>query len=261
MMAKFLPKLLTVNTFILFGALYSLPASAQWTLSLPPPVQTAAYYAADNIGREIAEDAGRKDRARQGEGSSSYTPPRPKVASTSLTFTPNIPRRKDYFNALLAQYDQAAPGTSAQMRPLLFGENDGDIIQKIQKQVGAQYGLKTNNIADAYAVYWITAWEAANGIFDSPTPPAQMKAVRAQVANILLSVPEIAEDSDINKQAYAENLLTQSVIISSFGGHVKADPANMPKVRAAVLANAKALGVRIETFELTPTGFELAKRK
>jgi hypothetical protein len=254
-------KLLSANIMIGVAALYSVSASAQWTLSLPPPIQTAAYFAADNIGKEVAADAGRKDRARRGESGSSYTPPSPKISSATLTFTPNMQRRKDYFNALLAQYEQLAPGTAAQMRPLLFGENDGDIIQKIQKQIGPEYGMKTNNVADAYALYWIAAWETANGIFDQTTPPAQMKAVQTQVKDIMLSVPAMAALSDADKQSLAESLLTQAVVIGTLGGHVKADPANMPKVRAAALANAKAMGVNIEMFKLTPTGFELGLQK
>jgi hypothetical protein len=212
-----------------------------------------------DVSKEITSDYIAKSE-RRGNDKNNPTP-RPKADHASLSFMPNIQRRKDYFNALLAQYDQEAPDSSAQLRPFLFGENDGDIIQKIQKQVGAQYGLKTNNIADAYALYWISAWEAANGIFDSPTPPAQMKAVKTQVANILSSSSLITDETDANKQAYAENLLTQAAIVGSYGSHVNADPANMPKVRAAVVANAAAQGVDIEAFILTPTGFELVKRQ
>jgi hypothetical protein len=240
---------------IVLGALYSMPVSAQWSLSLPPPIQTAAYYAADNIGKEVAEDAGRKDRARRGEDNISYTPPAPQASYSSLNFTPNLKKRKDYFNTLLAQYDQTAPGTSAQLRPALFGEGDVDIIQQMQKFIGPEYNLKTNNVADAYTIYWITAWETANGIFDRPTPPDQMKAVHTQVTNIMLSSADFPKLSDAEKQSYAESLLVQASIISTFGEHVKADTANMPKVRSAVIGNANALGVRIETFKLTPYGF------
>jgi hypothetical protein len=240
---------------------FSFPVSAQWSLSLPPPIQTATYFANDNIGREIAEEAGRKDRARRGNSNSSYTPPRPVISTASLNFTPNMQRRKRTFDILLAQFDQAQPGVSTEMRPMLFGNGDGDIIQKIHSQIYSKYKLSNNNLADAYTIYWISAWEGANGIFDSETPPAQMKAVRAQVTSAFTSIPAIAKASDADKQAYAEVLLVQAAIIGTFGEHIKADPANMPKVKKSVRAGAKALGVDVETFDLTPTGFELAKGK
>jgi hypothetical protein len=37
-----------------------------------------------------------------------------------------------------------------------------DIIGAIG-QAMATIGLKTNNVADAYAVYWVAAWQASRG--------------------------------------------------------------------------------------------------
>jgi hypothetical protein len=60
-------------------------ASAQWTMSLPPPTQTAAYFANDTISREIAQDAGRHMFAPEQFRSGSAAPKQSPLVSTRFT--------------------------------------------------------------------------------------------------------------------------------------------------------------------------------
>jgi hypothetical protein len=59
----------------------------------------------------------------------------------------------------------------------------------------AEYGLSKNNCTNAFAVYWVAAWQAAHG--DQSTPSAEtMRAVAAQTACGLSQSPEFATAID-----------------------------------------------------------------
>jgi hypothetical protein len=107
-----------------------------------------------------------------------------------------------------------------------------DIIDEVGKGI-AKYGLKTSNIADAYTVYLMTAWMTANGRMDDNS--------NEQVAGT-------------KQMAFAESLLIQAMLFEATLGSVAADPAQMAKVQGDIRTGAKAMGIDVDLFKLTPTG-------
>jgi hypothetical protein len=117
-------------------------------------------------------------------------------------------------------------------------------------------GLRVDNVADAYAVYWISAWEAAHGIGNSDTPRTQAQAVKAQAAQALLIAPEFAWSTPAQKQEFAEALLIQSLLISASMQSVVDDPTQIDAVGKAVRRGASAMGLDLDAMKLGPNGFE-----
>jgi hypothetical protein len=127
-----------------------------------------------------------------------------------------------------------------------------DIIDEVGKGI-AKYGLKTSNIADAYTVYLMTAWMTANGRMDDNSNE-QVAGTKQMAVNALTASPDVGKLSDADKQAFAESLLIQAMLFEATLGSVAADPAQMAKVQGDIRTGAKAMGIDVDLFKLTPTG-------
>jgi hypothetical protein len=247
--------------FSCMAAAFPSLASAQWTMSLPPPTQTSAYFANDNIGREVSEKIVRKERYSKGTNSDTETYERPKaIAPETFTFSPSMERRRATFSAMSEEFDKANPGRGKDLLAFLMGDGLSDLIQQVQAPL-SQYGLSTSNLADAYTAYWITAWEAAHGVTNSNSEQAQINAVKKQVQEALATIPQIANAKDADQQAYAEVLLAQMVMIKGNADAAKSDASKQQKFAADVRATAKVLGVELDRLTLTADGFVPATKK
>ncbi|MCJ2189070.1 hypothetical protein [Novosphingobium beihaiensis] len=71
------------------------------------------------------------------------------TSSAKLTFSPSAQRRKQN----LARFVQKSNGDPSVMA---FAEQAGQLFPRIETLMGA-LGLKANNVADAYAIWWIAA--------------------------------------------------------------------------------------------------------
>jgi hypothetical protein len=119
-------------------------------------------------------------------------------------------------------------------------------------------GLSKNNVADAFALYWVNAWQVANG--DSSTPSAQtMRAVAVQAARGLSQSPEFAAADDAQKQEMAEALMVQGVMIASAYEQAAGNKAQLKAIGDAVAKGANASGLKLFEMTLTEDGFVPAK--
>jgi hypothetical protein len=145
--------------------------------------------------------------------------------------------------------------------------SSGDELERIftptaMRQIDAGMkglGLSSFNVADAYALYWTSAWLGTRGRDDN-LPSKQMIAVRNQAAQALLSTPEFTSASDEQKQEMAEALMVQAALIDGFVNGGKQDAALMSKVKAVIAQGAKAMGLDLYAMTLTPNGFVPAKK-
>ena len=145
--------------------------------------------------------------------------------------------------------------------------SSGDELERIftptaMRQIDAGMkglGLSSFNVADAYALYWTSAWLGTRGRDDN-LPSKQMIAVRNQAAQALLSTPEFTSASDQQKQEMAEALMIQAALIDGFINGGKQDAALMSNVKAVIAQGAKAMGLDLYAMTLTPNGFIPAKK-
>jgi hypothetical protein len=74
-------------------------------------------------------------------------------------FTPSKPLRKKNLANFVAKTRATDPAGASRMAALFA---NGDIIDQMDGVMQA-IGLSASNVADAYAVWWVSAWQAANG--------------------------------------------------------------------------------------------------
>jgi hypothetical protein len=172
------------------------------------------------------------------------------VDMPNLRYVPSKTRRSTNLAAFLQKTRTVDPQEAADMQKL-FAE--GDFIEKIGALVAPQ-GLHIDNVADAYALWWITAWQAAHGNNDTPSR-AVLGAVRQQAANAVTATGEIARASDAQKQELAEALWVQSALIDGAVEQAKRDPSRLRAVGDAVRKGARGMGLDLDAIDLTSQGF------
>jgi hypothetical protein len=129
----------------------------------------------------------------------------------------------------------------------------GDVINMMDTAMQGK-GMTVSNAADAYAVWWVAAWQAVNGD-SSERNSAAYKAVSGQVARGLASSPDFVNATDAQKQEMAEALLVQAVMIDQLKEMYANDPGMTQKLATAVKQGAKASGIDLDKMTLTEQGF------
>jgi hypothetical protein len=171
-------------------------------------------------------------------------------AAPSLRYTPSIERRRANLAAFVAK-SRAADPAGAESLAQLFAS--GDIIARIGEALAPQ-GLRIDDLADAYAVWWITAWQASQGNNDTPSR-ATTDAVRAQAARAIAGTAGFAAAGDAQRQEMAEALLIQAMLLDAAVEQSKSQPAQLQAVGAAAAQGAKGMGLDLSRMRLTEAGF------
>ncbi len=179
----------------------------------------------------------------------------PSAASlASLNYKPSTDVRKQSIKSFVDGLRTLNPEVAGEFEKVFA---QVDIIDEIGKAV-APYGLKTDNMADAYAIYFLNAWMAANGRTDQNTPE-QIAGVQKMAANALGNTPDMLKLDDAKKQQFSEALMIQGFLFDAILQESVSDPAALAKVKADTKAGAKEMGIDVDLFVLTPAGLERKK--
>lgn len=179
---------------------------------------------------------------------------RPSVAAAdpaSLSFRPSPERRKRNLAQFVAKTRATDPRGAAELEKFVADDLIGVVGTRI-----APFGLRTDNVADAMALYVMEAWEFINDR-QTPTTRARAMAVRGQIARSILAMPAIAEASDAAKQETADALLVQAAMVANGAAIVQrdGDRKQIEAWRAAVYQGSKAtLGFDLKTIVITEEG-------
>jgi hypothetical protein len=192
-----------------------------------------------------------KDTERSEEGPEQSTSSGTVV---SPTYTPSKSLRKKNLASFVAKTRATDPAGADQMEQLFAY---GDIISQIDAIMQGK-GMTASNAADAYAIWWVSAWQAANGD-GSERNSATYQAVSAQAARGFATSPEFANATDAQKQEMAEAMLIQAAMIDAAKDNFANDPAMMKQLATAVKQGAKKSGLDLDTMTLTDEGFAKAK--
>lgn len=240
-------------TLLTLAAGWTNPAAAQIVDGWSWSVLTPSIGKTDQLGMAL-EDRKRQDQAR---GHTMRRTPDLAAArgmattdASALRYAPSKARRSANLTAFVNKTRATDPKGAADLQKLFAG---GDFIEKIGALVAPQ-GLHIDNVADAYALWWITAWQAAHGSNDTPSR-AVLSAVRQQAANAVVATGEIARASDAQKQELAEALWVQSALIDGAVEQAKRDPSRLRAVGDAVRKGAKGMGLNLDAIDLTSQGF------
>ncbi len=221
------------------------PAQAQWSFN--PNLAPSLLWPVVNNPCPNGNCGGSKKPKKDSSAAA-------KLSSSKLVFKPSATVRQANLKRFIDNVRQTNPAGVAQIKQLL---ESTDVVDQVgQKMVAV--GLKPNNLADAYAVYWTNAWLGARGRNEN-LPKSQMIAVRNQVAEVLLKVPQLASATDTQKQEIAETLLVQSLLIYLSTEGSKSDPALSAQVQKVIAQGAKSFGLDLYQMNLTSQGFQTNK--
>lgn len=230
------------------------PAAAQdswgWTIIIPSVTRT------DVLGQHLRALEQEDEARRRGSAPPEPEAPRPvpgtapPVSADALRYTPSPERRQANFRRYLAELKRVAPENAADLERVFDGGRMYDQLDGIMRP----YGLTISNAADAYALWWITAWEANHGGIDRKSDRATYQAVRDQAARALVGNPNLAP-GDAARQALAERMLIQAVVIQAAVDQSRGDPARMRQLGVAVNRGAREMGLDLSAMTLTSKGF------
>lgn len=205
----------------------------------------------DDRMRQDEERARRQGKPLPSEDAPHATAP---ADTAKLLYHPSKARRSANLAAFVEKTRARDPQGAADLQKV-FAE--GDFIERIRAMV-APHGLQIEDVADAYTLWWLTAWHAARGNNDTPSPEI-LAAVKAQAARAVLATGEIAQASDTQKQELAEALWVQSTLIDVAVKQAKQDPARLRAIGDAVRQGAKGMGLDLDAIDLTSQGFVPAR--
>jgi pyruvate/2-oxoglutarate dehydrogenase complex dihydrolipoamide acyltransferase (E2) component len=208
-----------------------------------PPLSGIGFTNSMVFGEELAKSNG------------SYQRPNARLATPSargvnLAFVASPKRRQANLQKFVSTLQSTDPKAASQLQAF-FASND--VIGAMSVALG-KFGLRTDNVADAYAVWWITAWQTTHGE-TSETPKSQALAVKRQAANALSAAPDYVLASDSAKQEFAETLLVQAAIIEASADMYKSNPAMIKRLAGTVRQAARSLKIDLDAMTLTEQGF------
>ena len=231
-------------TSIFFAAVFlSAPAYAQ--VFIPPFNFTPQMYNGvyDHIRhRQKAESASSVDKLST-------------KTSDVFRYTRSAANSGQIIENYLNKIQPANPLLASQIRYVMTRQ---DIIAQTSKAI-APAGLQADNVADVFAMWWISAWRAANSDTAGAASGKKLRAVRAQVAQILLSSGALLPLSNIQKQEMAETMIIQTFVTGFSESQAKGDSAKLANIRQEVMQMHLTAGLDLTSIKLTENGFVSAR--
>lgn len=132
-----------------------------------------------------------------------------------------------------------------------------DLIAQLEPLL-RQVGLDPDDMADMTTVYWVNAWEAANGVIGSQPDRALVQGARQQIAGVLAKNPGLAQMTDAQKQDVADTMIIQGLLVDARMQAVAKQPAAQRKQMSDTIAAEaqQLLKTDPRAVALTPQGFK-----
>ena len=177
-------------------------------------------------------------------------PPESSQNLVKFVFKPILDLRKANLAKFVSKV-RAKDRSGANQMEQIFASSD--VIETLGRGL-APFGLRVDNVADAYTVYWMSAWQASVGRTDTFQRDEVVK-VKSQVQLALLNVPEILNATSTQKQEFAESLLVQTALIEASMEQAAGNPDQLSAIASAVRQGARATGLDLDSMTLTSNGF------
>jgi hypothetical protein len=175
-------------------------------------------------------------------------------AESMLRYSPSDARRQANYARFVEQSGRSDPDGAKSLAATL----GTDPIAQMGPGL-AKYGLTIGDVADAYTVYWVEAWQAVHGTSPHDSREAA-QAIKRQAAAALLATPEFAGATDAQKQELADSLLVQAVLIGAAKHQAGGDKIKLRQIADSVRQGAKGMGLDLDAMTLTEQGFVPAKK-
>lgn len=174
--------------------------------------------------------------------------------STDLSFSPSSKRTQANLAQFVAKVRAQSPAAGDDLERFITTQ---DVLGTTGGIMGS-LGLDPHNVADAYALWWIIVWAAANNQ-ESPSDAATYQAVQRQARTAFGATTDFGQTSDADRQQFAEALMVQAALLDTTSDSVQGDAASMKLVAAAARKGAESMGLNLDTMVLTSEGFRPRK--
>jgi hypothetical protein len=172
------------------------------------------------------------------------------ASTAALRYAPSLERRRANYAQFVTKTRAVDPNGADKLQALLAST---DVVASMGPSL-AKFGLRTDNLADAYTVWWMNAWQAAHGDSTQYGKPT-IQAVRAQAASAIASAPGFGTIDDSTKQELSEIFLIQGAILEASLSKWKDDPDMLRKLGVATRQGARKSDVDLDAMTLTERGF------
>lgn len=125
-----------------------------------------------------------------------------------------------------------------------------DEVDRLMRPIG----LRADNMADAYSMWWVAAWYAANQQQGVPST-AMRAAAKKQAEAVLGAVPQLTAATDTQKQEIAESWIIQAALIDAHRDSAKDDPDKLAALAKEVNDGSKQAGMDLTKMNLSDAGF------
>ena len=207
-----------------------------------------------NAGRDDAQDTPRPRTTPQSRSATPAPPVSTTAALAQLRFTPSVQQRQRNFAAMVAAMRPRNPAGARELETVFASQ---DVIGTAARFL-APVGLSTDNLADAYTIWWMTVWANVHGVTNYGDP-AQVQAVRGQAARALAQT-DWASATDARKQQMAESLIVEVTSIPPAFANSANDPGRRQALNQNLRRAALTLGIDLDSMVLGPNGFVPANR-
>ncbi|KRA68391.1 hypothetical protein ASD89_16195 [Caulobacter sp. Root656] len=182
-------------------------------------------------------------------GPQAGAPPSQAVNRAALLYRPDMAARKRNMARIVERLRGVDPAGAADLQRTFASR---DLIAEIGGAMGPQ-GLNPDNVADAVALYLVTAYYGVRGSTEGE--PHEFKAVSAQVGRALSANPAFTSASDASKQEMAESMLVQAVLANQAVQAAQKQPSAMPAIKAAIDQGTRSsFGMDLTRVRLGPDG-------
>ena len=177
------------------------------------------------------------------------------VAAGSLAFTASLQRRQRNFAQFIGGIRANNPGSADLLQQLL---DRASFSSKLDATMRAK-GLASNNMADAFASFWMSLWLGSRGQV-VPVSAVQGQNAKAFALAMLQSNSALPKMDSAAKQAVADKWLIQAGLIDVLIAQAKDDPQLLGQIAQMARRGASEWGLDLDLMRLTPAGFVFGKR-
>jgi hypothetical protein len=209
------------------------------------------------VGGAVTRSTLKRQLNVQGSGTSSKSSPSQAnknsgTPASALQFKRSAAVQEQSKSIFFSQMRKLDPAGAALMQARYA---DRDLFQALDQSVTG-YGLRTDNIADAFAFWMIHLWMGSNGVSEDP-PIAHIKAVRNQLVLSMQKSPMYAEFDQETKQLFAERLILNAAALKASTQDPRLKTAQDKAALQSTIAKVGTqLGLDLRTVRITNNGFE-----
>lgn len=169
----------------------------------------------------------------------------------SFAFKPSAELRRKNVTDFIAQSEKTNPASGAIVKLILQSQ---DIFALVDRELGQDYSMSVNNMADMFALMISTLHDAANGQVTEGTKE-QALGLRNQMAKLMLLTPNQIPQSDAERQAISDQMVMASVVLGVTLDQLKSDPKQLQPISDEVHKQAlQTMGINLREMVVTGNG-------